>query len=73
MWKDSSMTTEKCIAHCKNNGFQYAGTEYGNECHCGRNLPPLVKKKPSSECKFSCKGNAKQKCGGIWRISVYKI
>merc|ERR1712098_137968 len=40
----------------------------------GGNLNPSSSlKRPQSECNVKCKGNHNQKCGGVWRINVYKV
>ena len=45
--------------------------QYGVECFCSNKLRKYPKKK-EEECNKPCPGNKKQKCGGTWRISVYK-
>ena len=43
-------TPDKCIATCKDAGFDYAGLQFGKECWCGPKLagPPT---KPT-DCDF---------------------
>lgn len=50
--------------------------KFGRECFCGDGDKLNDKKyikKPNSECNMSCASNNKEKCGGIWRMSVYKV
>ncbi|KAK3105890.1 hypothetical protein FSP39_007994 [Pinctada imbricata] len=60
-----------CLATCKEKNATYAGVEYGKECFCG-NLMKNYPLRPDSECDMACSGNRYQKCGGSWRISVYR-
>lgn len=50
--------------------------QYARECFCGygSNLdsPPYVNKN-DSECNMTCLQNPDEKCGGRWRMSVYRI
>jgi len=70
---DHSLTIERCIAHCHRRNFDYAGVEFSHECFCGNLNPSSSLKRPQSECNAKCKGNHNQKCGGTWRINVYKV
>merc|ERR1712198_259869 len=70
---DHSLTIERCIAHCHRINFDYAGVEFAHQCFCGNLNPSSSLKRPQSECNVKCKGNHHQKCGGGWRINVYKV
>lgn len=59
-----------CVNFCNSRGFSVAGTEYGGECYCGNGLNKL-EKLDDSKCSFACKGDAGQKCGGDWALSLY--
>ncbi|KAK3336500.1 glyoxal oxidase-like protein [Cercophora scortea] len=65
------MTNEACIAYCQNRGFQYAGTEYSQECYCGSSLPALATAAAATDCSMACSGNATQACGAGGKLSVY--
>merc|ERR1719481_1701254 len=70
---DHSLTIEKCIAHCRSCNYDYAGVEYGHECWCGNQEPASSLRRHYSECSAKCPGNQYQRCGGTWRINVYKV
>ncbi|KAL2269125.1 hypothetical protein VTJ83DRAFT_3971 [Remersonia thermophila] len=61
------MTAAKCAAHCE--GYDYFGTQFGSECHCGTIAPPLGA--DESECSMPCSGNPDETCGGPMRLNVY--
>jgi len=73
IWRSSSLTIEKCIHHCYRRNFDFAGVQTGHECWCGNHNPNDSQRRPQSECSVRCAGNHNQKCGGIWRINVYKV
>ncbi|XP_014286283.1 uncharacterized protein [Halyomorpha halys] len=64
-------TPRRCLHVCTVLGYQYAGTENGNECYCGNTKPADDKKKGENGCQSSCPYSS-DKCGGIWEISVYR-
>lgn len=65
------MTNQGCISACREKGFSIAATQFSSYCYCG-NSYGRYGKAPSNECNSPCSGNAKEKCGGSWRNSVYK-
>jgi len=65
----SGMTNESCQSFCK--GYTYAGTEYSSQCFCGNDLS-TGQVAPAADCNMPCSGNANQKCGGTWRLSVWR-
>lgn len=64
------VSNEKCVNHCKTNGFSLAGTEYGGQCYCGNELKNS-EKIDSSYCNKACEGNKPEMCGGSWALSVF--
>lgn len=66
-----SLTTEKCLAACKKQGYPFAGTEYSGECWCGNVLGNQTYSVPDSDCNMPCKGDNTQTCGGPSRLSLY--
>ncbi|KAK3996051.1 hypothetical protein QBC44DRAFT_319064 [Cladorrhinum sp. PSN332] len=68
--KLGDVSNTNCVNFCSEKGFSVAGTEYGGECYCGNGLNKL-EKLDDSKCSFTCKGDASQKCGGDWALSLY--
>ncbi|KAF5007753.1 hypothetical protein FDECE_5925 [Fusarium decemcellulare] len=67
----SSMTPQKCIATCIENGFTIAGLEYSEECYCGNALNNAASKTTESDCNMACAGDKSQMCGAGNRLSLY--
>ena len=67
--KDNSKAT--CIKHCFSKGYAVAGMQNSDECFCGKNAPQGSYKVRDSECNKPCRGNNKERCGGVYRNSVY--
>uniref|UniRef100_A0A336LYF3 CSON008011 protein n=1 Tax=Culicoides sonorensis TaxID=179676 RepID=A0A336LYF3_CULSO len=68
------MTNKLCIDICKNFGFVYSGTQFGQWCHCGDSRPePAYNPQVADNlCDVKCSGNPLEKCGGPHKMSVYK-
>ena len=66
-------TTARCMEACDDQGFLFAGVQAGHECWCGNDAPPQDKIVDMGECDVSCSGDSTHKCGGHWRMNVYKI
>ena len=72
--KVPSLTPAKCMAACQENGlFSFAGVQTWRECWCGREAPPENKIVAMKECKHNCQGDSSIKCGGPWRMRVFKM
>ncbi|KAJ3558448.1 hypothetical protein NM688_g925 [Phlebia brevispora] len=65
----SDNSPANCIMQCIGGGYQYAGVEYGDECHCGTGFSAASA--DPSECNLPCAGNGGYTCGGSWRIEIY--
>ncbi|XP_072547673.1 sialate:O-sulfotransferase 1 [Salminus brasiliensis] len=65
------MTSTLCQDTCTESGYQYAGLEYGSECYCGNRITSARMKE--EECNLDCKGEKGSICGGVARLSVYKV
>uniref|UniRef100_A0A3P9J3Q2 WSC domain containing 1b n=1 Tax=Oryzias latipes TaxID=8090 RepID=A0A3P9J3Q2_ORYLA len=65
------MTSALCQDTCSESGYQFAGLEYGAECHCGNQIssPPA----PEEDCNLVCRGERGSPCGGVGRLSIYKV
>ncbi|GAM85281.1 hypothetical protein ANO11243_032850 [Dothideomycetidae sp. 11243] len=68
-YSSSSNTPSQCATACSNQGYKYAGTEYGTECWCGDYLPS-TRSAVSTDCSMQCSGDSMQTCGGPNRLSV---
>ncbi|KAH7064884.1 WSC domain-containing protein [Macrophomina phaseolina] len=68
IYSNSSNTPSLCATACQQQGYKYSGTEYGQECWCGPNLP--ITAATASDCSSTCAGDSTQKCGGGFRLSV---
>ncbi|KAM9728541.1 sialate:O-sulfotransferase 1-like [Menidia menidia] len=65
------MTSSLCQDTCSESGYQFAGLEYGAECHCGNRISsPKV---PEEDCGLVCRGERGSPCGGVGRLSIYKV
>lgn len=64
------VSTTKCVEYCASKGFSIAGTEYGGECFCGNSLN-TAEELDASKCSMTCEGDAEQKCGGDWALTLY--
>ncbi|KFA78018.1 hypothetical protein S40288_05246 [Stachybotrys chartarum IBT 40288] len=67
----ATFTTDSCLSACKQDGFPFAGTEYGRECYCGSVLANHTVPAPAAECNMPCQGDASDTCGGRSRLNVY--
>ncbi|EPQ03147.1 WSC domain-containing protein 1, partial [Myotis brandtii] len=65
------MTVSHCQDACAERSYVYAGLEAGTECYCGNRLPVLSV--GPEECKHECKGEKGSACGGVGRLSVYRV
>lgn len=52
-------------------GYLYAGLEFGAECYCGHKIQAA--NVSESDCDMECKGERGSVCGGINRLSVYRL
>ena len=68
----NNMTIESCSATCKQNGFSYAGTQFGSHCFCG-NTVGRIGAANESLCTSPCSGNPAQICGGSYANSVRRL
>ncbi|KAG9231467.1 WSC domain-containing protein [Amylocarpus encephaloides] len=66
---DDGLTLEKCGVICS--GYKYFGVEVGRECYCGNSITSKSIPTRNPECSAKCGGDASQKCGSDWRISIY--
>nr|XP_021544194.1 WSC domain-containing protein 1-like [Neomonachus schauinslandi] len=65
------MTVSHCRDACAERSYVYAGLEAGAECYCGNRLP--VRSVRPEACNHECKGEKGSVCGGVGRLSVYRV
>ncbi|KAM8834816.1 sialate:O-sulfotransferase 1 [Synchiropus picturatus] len=65
------MTSSLCQDTCSESGYQFAGLEYGVECHCGNRISSP--QAPEEDCSLVCRGERGAPCGGVGRLSIYKV
>ncbi|XP_033496990.1 sialate:O-sulfotransferase 1 isoform X2 [Epinephelus lanceolatus] len=65
------MTSSLCQDTCSESGYQYAGLEYGAECHCGNRISSP--RAQEEDCSLMCRGERGSPCGGVGRVSIYKV
>ncbi|KAA8586372.1 hypothetical protein FQN60_000208, partial [Etheostoma spectabile] len=65
------MTSSLCQDTCSESGYQFAGLEYGAECHCGNRI--RSPQAPEEDCSVACRGERGSPCGGVSRLSIYKV
>ncbi|XP_078671164.1 uncharacterized protein LOC144911198 isoform X1 [Branchiostoma floridae x Branchiostoma belcheri] len=76
----NTLTNDICLDYCRELGYEYAGTEYYEECFCGthedfvRNLEG--KEVLYESCDTPCVGDGPDittMCGGAWKLSVFYV
>ncbi|OCT91573.1 WSC domain-containing protein 1 isoform X1 [Xenopus laevis] len=65
------MTVSHCQDACAERTYVYAGLAYGSECYCGNHLP--LNRAKEEECNNECKGEKGSVCGGVNRLSVFRL
>ncbi|NXF11271.1 WSCD1 protein, partial [Smithornis capensis] len=65
------MTVAHCQDACAERAYSYAGLAYGAECYCGNTLPASASR--PEECNSECRGERGSVCGGVNRLSVYRV
>ncbi|KAJ3558447.1 hypothetical protein NM688_g924 [Phlebia brevispora] len=65
-------TPTACMEYCDNQGYTFAGVEYGDECHCGTGVVAEAQESNSTvDCMIPCAGSNHYYCGGYWKMQVY--
>ncbi|XP_068937493.1 sialate:O-sulfotransferase 2 [Petaurus breviceps papuanus] len=65
------MTVFRCQDSCAERGYLYAGLEFGAECFCGHKIQGA--NASQAECNMECKGEKSNICGGVNRLSIYRL
>ena len=72
IYSNNSNSPDLCMRGCKAEGFSFSGLQYGGECFCGNQDPPVCLRKPEEECDMKCPGNEEEFCGGNRKMNIYK-
>ena len=67
----AKMTVELCTSTCAQQGYSFAGVEYGGECFCDNKLGSAAQLKTDGTCNMPCNGDKTEFCGGPYRLNVY--
>ena len=68
----SNISPLDCFEKAKEQGFQYAGLQGGQQCFAGTN-PPTEPELLEADCNYECKFDSAMKCGGDARNSVWNL
>lgn len=66
--RSGSNTPQGCVQTCYDQGFPFAGVQYGQSCLCGNSYGNHG---TSDRCNMPCTGDPSQVCGGYNSNSVY--
>lgn len=69
-FRDAS--TAQCLEYCADNGYPYAGMQYGQHCFCGFSFDKYGEDPDgcNDQCSYS-PDESDMTCGDTWRNSVY--
>jgi len=62
----------QCALMCRKVGATFAALQYGHKCFCGKSYGSHGREPPST-CFMKCHSDQSQRCGGVYRNSVYQI
>ncbi|KAF8329334.1 concanavalin A-like lectin/glucanase domain-containing protein [Cantharellus anzutake] len=71
----NNVTVDTCLSACDSANFNFAGVQYGQECWCGNSLNKgavVGQSLNASQCDLACNGDASQKCGGCWALTLFQ-
>ena len=69
---DQSLTVDGCLTWCEDQGFAFAGVEFGEECYCGHTVPTTITYNDAS-CDKPCTGDNSETCGGGWGLELFEL
>ncbi|ELU11098.1 hypothetical protein CAPTEDRAFT_209385 [Capitella teleta] len=69
--RPDEVSIEKCVEKCRELSWEYAGTQVGSECWCGRDFGNSGNTL-TTDCRVTCRGNALQYCGGSKKNYIYR-
>lgn len=68
---EANLDVNECLSACRDEGYPFAGVEFGRECYCGNVLANGTLPLDSSSCDFPCSGDPSQTCGGAGALNLY--
>ncbi|KAH7328528.1 WSC domain-containing protein [Stachybotrys elegans] len=68
---EATFTPGKCLDACRQNGYPFAGLEYGRQCWCGSVLANGTQPVSDTECNMPCLGDSSLTCGGRSRLNIF--
>ncbi|WYZ40440.1 hypothetical protein EsH8_IV_000781 [Colletotrichum jinshuiense] len=67
----NTMTPSLCLQACADDGYPFAGLEYGGECYCGVVMGNYTQSTTMDKCSTPCNGDSTKKCGGAGTVEIY--
>ncbi|ORX34643.1 glycosyl hydrolase family 71-domain-containing protein [Kockovaella imperatae] len=69
---EQALTVDDCLTWCEDQGFSFAGVEYGAQCFCGNSVPTAITYNDTL-CSMPCTGDATEMCGGEWGLDLFEL
>ncbi|GJC86646.1 putative fungistatic metabolite [Colletotrichum liriopes] len=66
-----TMTPSSCLKACADDGYPFAGVEFGGECYCGVVMGNYTKPATMDNCNTPCKGDSTKNCGGAGYVEIF--
>ncbi|KAK1983745.1 WSC domain-containing protein [Colletotrichum cereale] len=66
-----TMTPSSCLKACADDGYPFAGLEFGGECYCGVVMGNYTQPAAKEDCNVPCKGDSTKTCGGTGRVEIF--
>ncbi|CAF1111676.1 unnamed protein product, partial [Brachionus calyciflorus] len=66
------LTNDVCLQYCNSRNSSYSATSKSTQCYCLNSLN-INEQLEEYQCSYKCNGNQTQNCGGLNRLSVFKI
>lgn len=65
-----TLTPQSCANLCNDNGYTISGTEWAQQCFCGKSILNGGATTAASECNTPCTGDQTQTCGAGGRMNI---
>ncbi|KAJ0161065.1 putative fungistatic metabolite [Colletotrichum tanaceti] len=66
-----TLTPALCLQACADDGYPFAGVEFGGECYCGVVMGNYTQPATTDKCNVPCKGDDTKNCGGAGYVEIY--